>query len=89
MPDTSKKNCSDVKNGIETEKKRLPERKGQKAFCCVPFCHNSSRKNPKLHFHSFPKEYKVITSGELAGQNLRQVWVNKIKRDEKERNNFR
>lgn len=90
VPDTScKKSCSDVENGIANEKKRLPERKGQKAFCCVPLCHNSSRKNPKLHFHSFPKEYKVITSGELAGQNLRQVWVNKIKRDEKERNNFR
>ncbi|XP_029633586.1 uncharacterized protein LOC115209356 [Octopus sinensis] len=58
----------------------ISKQKGQNAFCCVPMCKNSSKKNPNLHFHTFPKEDKIITSGARCGENLRKVWLCQIHR---------
>ncbi|GAB1606365.1 uncharacterized protein LOC115209356, partial [Argonauta hians] len=59
----------------------IAKQKGQNAFCCVPMCKNSSKKNPNLHFHTFPKEEKIITSGARRGENLRRVWLCQIHRN--------
>ena len=56
------------------------KKKGQNAFCCVPTCKNSSKKNLNLHFHTFPKDDKTIMSGERCGENLRKVWLSQIRR---------
>lgn len=45
--------------------------RGGGTACCVPLCTNSTKRNPQLSFHKFPKEKK-----------LRQSWVHWIGRKE-------
>lgn len=51
--------------------KTLPKKKarGGGTACCIPGCGNSTRRNPSLSFHRFPKD-----------QRLRNTWIHRIGR---------